>query len=79
MSETDVASVCWRCRPQSWRPANRLRRSNDGDSAATQQEPNILFIMGDDIGLMQPSIYHRGLMVGETPTSTASATKARCS
>ncbi|MBX9845446.1 MAG: arylsulfatase [Xanthobacteraceae bacterium] len=32
-----------------------------------QQKPNILFIMGDDIGLMQPSIYHRGLMVGETP------------
>ena len=23
--------------------------------------------MGDDIGFMQPSIYHRGLMVGETP------------
>jgi arylsulfatase A-like enzyme len=23
--------------------------------------------MGDDIGWMQPSIYHRGLMVGETP------------
>ena len=32
-----------------------------------QQKPNILFIMGDDIGVMQPSIYHRGLMVGETP------------
>ncbi len=32
-----------------------------------QQRPNILFIMGDDIGLYQPSIYHRGLMVGETP------------
>ena len=32
-----------------------------------QQRPNILFIMGDDIGFMQPSIYHRGLMVGETP------------
>ena len=30
-------------------------------------KPNILFIMGDDIGIMQPSIYHRGLMVGETP------------
>ena len=26
-----------------------------------------MFIMGDDIGWMQPSIYHRGLMVGETP------------
>jgi arylsulfatase A-like enzyme len=37
-------------------------------AAAQQQEkPNILFIMGDDIGWMQPSIYHRGLMVGETP------------
>src|SRR5882672_10702819 len=37
--------------------------------AAQQQQtkPNILFIMGDDIGWMQPGIYHRGLMVGETP------------
>ncbi|MFL5204179.1 MAG: arylsulfatase, partial [Microvirga sp.] len=34
---------------------------------APQQKPNILFIMGDDIGWMQPRIYHRGLMVGETP------------
>jgi len=31
------------------------------------QKPNILFIMGDDIGWMQPRIYHQGLMVGETP------------
>ena len=35
--------------------------------AQAQSKPNILFIMGDDIGLYQPSIYHRGLMVGETP------------
>jgi arylsulfatase A-like enzyme len=34
---------------------------------AQQPKPNILFIMGDDIGWMQPRIYHRGLMVGETP------------
>jgi arylsulfatase A-like enzyme len=34
---------------------------------APASKPNILFIMGDDIGLYQPSIYHRGLMVGETP------------
>jgi hypothetical protein len=33
----------------------------------SDKKPNILFIMGDDIGWMQPSIYHRGLMVGETP------------
>jgi len=37
-------------------------------SAQAQQKPNILFIMGDDIGWMQPSIYHEGLMVGETPS-----------
>ncbi len=36
-------------------------------AAAQTAQPNILFIMGDDIGYMQPSIYHRGLMVGETP------------
>ena len=36
-------------------------------AARPGQRPNILFIMGDDIGWMQPSIYHRGLMVGETP------------
>ena len=35
--------------------------------AQEDKKPNILFIMGDDIGWMQPSIYHRGLMVGETP------------
>src|SRR6476660_6172239 len=34
---------------------------------AQDKKPNILFIMGDDIGWMQPSCYHRGLMVGETP------------
>src|SRR5262249_25554168 len=36
-------------------------------AAQQQQKPNILFIMGDDIGWMQPPIYHPGLMVGETP------------
>ncbi len=34
---------------------------------AQESKPNILFIMGDDIGWMQPGIYHQGLMVGETP------------
>ena len=31
------------------------------------KQPNILFIMGDDIGIMNVGAYHRGLMVGETP------------
>jgi arylsulfatase A-like enzyme len=41
--------------------------SGSAQAQAQNQKPNILFIMGDDIGWMQPSIYHRGLMVGETP------------
>src|SRR5271166_6884544 len=36
-------------------------------AAQNAQKPNIVVIMGDDIGWMQPSIYHRGLMVGRTP------------
>jgi arylsulfatase A-like enzyme len=34
---------------------------------APAAKPNILFIMGDDIGWMQVGIYHRGLALGETP------------
>ncbi len=41
--------------------------SQQAKPASSGGKPNILFIMGDDIGWMQPSIYHRGLMVGETP------------
>ncbi|MGA2369373.1 MAG: arylsulfatase [Candidatus Korobacteraceae bacterium] len=46
----------------SWSASARLPLT-----AQTTQKPNIVVIMGDDIGWMQPSIYHRGLMVGETP------------
>jgi arylsulfatase A-like enzyme len=35
--------------------------------AAENEKPNILFIMADDIGLFNVGVYHRGLMVGETP------------
>lgn len=34
---------------------------------AQTKKPNILFIMGDDIGIMNVGAYHQGLMVGETP------------
>ena len=45
----------------------QLQLVSPATAQAPAQKPNILFIMGDDIGFMQPSIYHRGLMVGETP------------
>jgi len=35
--------------------------------SAKTQRPNILFIMGDDIGWMQVGAYHRGIGIGETP------------
>jgi arylsulfatase len=35
--------------------------------AAPPKKPNILFIMGDDIGWMQVGAYHRGMALGETP------------
>ena len=38
-----------------------------GAGGASGDKPNILFIMGDDIGIMNVGAYHQGLMVGETP------------
>src|SRR5689334_23411416 len=41
-----------------------------GDSAEAQQSgklPNIVVIMGDDIGMWNIGAYHRGLMAGRTP------------
>ncbi len=48
--------------------ASGLLAISPASAQAPAAKPNILFIMGDDIGWMQPSIYHRGLMVGETPS-----------
>ena len=35
--------------------------------AQTDAKPNILFIMGDDIGWFNIGAYHRGMMAGKTP------------
>src|SRR6476661_7377701 len=36
-------------------------------AAAQEKKPNILFIMGDDIGWMQVVSYQQGMGLGETP------------
>jgi arylsulfatase A-like enzyme len=36
-------------------------------AAAQQQRPNIVVIMGDDIGMWNIGGYHRGMMAGRTP------------
>lgn len=33
----------------------------------SNKKPNILFIMGDDVGMWNISAYHRGMMGGRTP------------
>src|SRR3989440_11639761 len=34
---------------------------------AQDKKPNIVFIMGDDIGIWNIGAYHRGMMAGRTP------------
>src|SRR5271154_806838 len=36
-------------------------------AAQQQQKPNIVVIMGDDIGMWNIGTYHRGMMAGKTP------------
>src|SRR4029077_19344657 len=37
------------------------------DATAQNQKPNIVVIMGDDIGWFNIGAYHRGIMAGRTP------------
>ena len=36
-------------------------------AVAQQKQPNILFIMGDDVGWFNIGAYHQGIMSGKTP------------
>lgn len=36
-------------------------------AAAQEKKPNILVIMGDDVGWFNIGAYHRGMMSGKTP------------
>jgi arylsulfatase A-like enzyme len=44
-------------------------------AAQQQQQPNIIMIMGDDIGMWNIGAYHRGLMAGRTPNLDQLATE----
>ena len=39
-------------------------------SAASASKPNIVVIMGDDIGITNIGVYGHGMMAGRTPTLT---------
>jgi arylsulfatase A-like enzyme len=56
--------------PAIWAVALLAMVSGLGSTMATAAEgekPNIVFIMGDDIGMWNIGAYHRGLMAGRTP------------
>ena len=42
---------------------------------AQQKKPNILFIMGDDVGWFNIGAYHQGMMRGKTPNLDKLATQ----
>jgi len=46
---------------------------------AQDKQPNIVVIMGDDIGMWNIGAYHRGMMAGRTPNLDKIAKEACCS
>jgi arylsulfatase len=63
----DSGACCTEGNPKAVLLAKLKKGAAKYKKANNSKKPNILFIMGDDIGWMQPGCYHRGLMVGETP------------
>ena len=43
------------------------KRSNQHATPPAGKQPNIVVIMGDDIGIWNIGAYHRGMMAGRTP------------
>ena len=58
-----------RLKPATREPAllaQAPKRAAEGGSTSGKK-PNIIFIMGDDIGWSNVGAYHRGIMAGRTP------------
>jgi hypothetical protein len=47
--------------------SNIFAQAKPSSAEATAGKPNIVFIMGDDIGMWNIGAYHRGMMAGRTP------------
>ncbi len=65
-----VNPVCGTCCMQGSAKSRLVAMANPAalqEQAASGKKPNILFIMGDDIGMWNIGAYHRGMMAGRTP------------
>jgi arylsulfatase len=51
----------------SWVTAAGNQATGNPQQSANPQRPNIVFIMGDDIGWFNIGAYHQGIMAGRTP------------
>ena len=54
-----------------------LSAISPGLAQAPAKKPNIVVIMGDDVGMWNLSVYHNGMMGGRTPNMDRIAGKAR--
>src|SRR6478735_9007858 len=51
------------------------KKNGKAKSGNGQKKPNIIFIMGDDIGMWNIGAYHRGMMAARTPNLDKLATE----
>jgi hypothetical protein len=58
-------------------PLALLALASASPASAQQKKPNIVFIMGDDIGWMQLASYQQGLGLGGSCTTTPSRAARR--
>jgi arylsulfatase len=66
-SPTPNVSVVAAVQAAPQQPAPQNTGATEAPSAATTRQPNIIFIMGDDVGWFNIGAYHRGIMSGKTP------------
>jgi len=53
--------------PAAPAPGTKAADSKAAGGSAAARQPNIIFIMGDDIGWFNIGAYHQGIMAGRTP------------
>src|SRR5438067_2533147 len=69
-TSTPAVPPCGACCSEATAKSQLVAMANTHLTIAHQgdaKKPNILFIMGDDIGMWNIGAYHRGLMAGRTP------------
>ena len=59
--------MVWKNQPRIGDCCHTLRSGWNTERQSAEKKPNILVIMGDDVGWFNVGAYHRGIMSGKTP------------